>query len=256
MKKLNKNYFTYSKADSLRFEQNIYRVQVLDQDFESIFKKFRGMDQSMMIIRFPSDHLRSFNSSKLASLPGFIADCLVYYRANLDSLMVSEMQNKINFSVWNKNSTPQIQKLINTIFKDYHNHYFSNPDLPPELITAGYSQWMEEFAKADSLEPAKIGWFCMSNEEISGFATCNLYSEEKCVEGILYGVMPQFTGHGIYADLIRYTQSYFKSQGYSDFYVSTQVQNISVQRAWIKESFKPEASFLTYHLYNRHRKNE
>ena len=102
MKKLKNNYFTYSKADSLRFEQNIYRVQVLDQDFESIFKKFKGMDESMMIIRFPSDHLRSFNSSKLASLPGFIVDCLVYYKANLDSLMVSEIQNKINFSVWKK----------------------------------------------------------------------------------------------------------------------------------------------------------
>jgi acyl dehydratase len=60
--------------------------------------------------------------------------------------------------------------------------------------------------------------------------------------------MPNFAGKGIYSDMIKYTQQFFKDGGYSSMWVSTQIQNYSVQKAWLNEGFFLKKSFETYHI--------
>ena len=53
---------------------------------------------------------------------------------------------------------------------------------------------------------------------------------------------------GIYSDVVRFTQNYFKAIGMKKMWVSTQLQNYSVQKSWIEEGFYLKKSFETYHI--------
>jgi GNAT superfamily N-acetyltransferase len=112
------------------------------------------------------------------------------------------------------------------------------------MLVEGYTEWVSSFISAEN----KIVWFVVNEEKIIGFAACSFNEDQKSCEGVLYGVKKEYAGKGIYSDIIRYTQKYFKDRGYVHMWVSTQLQNYSVQKAWIKEGFSLRKSFETYHI--------
>ncbi len=65
---------------------------------------------------------------------------------------------------------------------------------------------------------------------------------------LLYGVRSEQSGGGVYGDLIRFTQAYFKNQGCTSMKVSTQVNNFGVQKVWVREGFFMTSAYYTLHL--------
>ncbi|MGQ9847943.1 MAG: GNAT family N-acetyltransferase, partial [Bacteroidales bacterium] len=106
-------------------------------------------------------------------------------------------------------------------------------------------EWAKNYS---GKEEGKISWLIYSENNIAGFVTCSFNEQNKECEVILNGVMPNFSGRGIYSDIVRFIQKYFKDKGYKKMLISTQLQNIAVQKVWIREGFVIDRSYETYHI--------
>jgi len=113
-------------------------------------------------------------------------------------------------------------------------------------MLAGYGEWACGYCRQG--EGGRFAWLVKDGNETVAFLTCSQAADMSECEGVLYGVTENATGRGIYGDLIAFSQRFFRDRGISRMKVSTQVQNIAVQRAWVRAGFMPTESFATVHI--------
>ena len=241
----------YSEIESKRFGLRVYRGQYDTFDTSDVEKTIKGGDFDIIIVRYPTDsinkhfQLECFDNCKIIH-----ADSLVYYVAALQDIDIKPLCNDLWFELVTPETDECLDNLVETIFSGYQNHYYANPCLKKTAIIDGYIEWAKSYAKCES---GKTAW--LSKDSVTGdlvaFATCSCNLDKTESEGVLYGVMPNYSGRGIYADLIRFTQSYYKKMGVDKMIVSTQLQNYKVQRVWNSHGFKLDHSFETYHIINQ-----
>ena len=235
----------YSEVESKRFEMNVFRGKGSEINPNEIRKMIINNNIDLLILRLPSLNKFKYHTISKIGFDYLHADSLVYYTSNLTDIQPSKIKNSLEFIIVNKSDESVFDKIIPIIFDNYQNHYFSNPLLNQEKIIEGYIEWAKSYINKDN---KRIAWFVKSKGAVAGFATCSFDPESLTCEGVLYGVMPEFSGHGIYSDLIRFTQNYFKDFGYKKMLVSTQLQNYAVQKVWLREGFYLTDSYETYHI--------
>jgi acyl dehydratase len=236
-----------SSLDSNRFGLNIHRETTSEIDVKSIRKYIYQNLVDILILRVES--LKKEKQSSIASLGfNFIhCDNLVYYKVDLLKETPKQLKNDLIFTEVNHTNVFELENMIPLIFRNYQNHYMSNPFLDKSGIIDGYVEWARAYISGEN--EGKISWLVSnSDNELVGFATCSYDIESKICEGILYGVLPNMSGGGIYGDLIRYTQNYFKEKEFKEMLVSTQIQNYAVQKVWTREGFYLYNSYDTYHI--------
>ncbi len=235
----------FSPLESNRFNLNIYRGQIDEFNVEELKSIIFSNQIDILMVRMHSSSKPAHYELTTLGFNCLHADSLVYYSANLTSHAISAIKNDLTFEIITEANSGPMKEMIPEIFKDYQNHYFSNPFLDKEKITAGYL----EFALSHTrLTNNKISWYVKKNDIIAGFATCSFSKETKECVGVLYGIMPGFSGQKIYSDMMRFTQSYFSNLGLKRMIVSTQLQNYAVQRNWVREGFSLVDSYETYHI--------
>lgn len=235
----------YSKSESLRFEANIYRGKQDEFNPNALKKEIIKNNVDISILRLPTSTKNTHSSLLKMGFEVIHADSLVYYFVGLKSLQINNFRNDLQFELIDNNNIDVLKSIIPIIFDSYQNHYFSNPFFSPKKINEGYIEWASSYNDA---QEGKVSWLIKKNGSVAGFATCSFDKEQNECEGVLYGVMPEFSGQGIYSDIIRFTQRYFKEQGISKMWVSTQLQNYAVQKVWLREGFFLKKSFETYHI--------
>jgi hypothetical protein len=236
-----------SHLDSDRFNLNIHRGVLSNFNIDEIRDYIECNQLDILILRV--DSAIKDQQSELFSLvyPTIHCDTLVYYELDLKSHNPRSLKNDLNFEEINSENRDVITELVPQIFNNYKNHYSSNPYLDKRDIIDGYIQWANEYTTNE--QTGKISWLVRdSKNEIIGFATCSYNDETYLCEGVLYGIVPTKSGGGIYGDLIRFTQNYFKEKGFLKMIVSTQVQNYAVQKVWSREGFHMNKCYDTYHI--------
>lgn len=243
----------FSELESRRFNLNIFRANAESIFVDNLNKQIIDNDIDISIIRLSVDD--KVNHSELLKIqyPYIHADTLVYYSFDLKNNNISALKNDLYSELIDENNSSFLEEIIPVVFKNYQNHYFSNPFLDKSFIVDGYIEWSKTFT-VKSLD--RISWYFKINDDIIGFATCLFNSKEKTCEGVLYGVLPDYSGQGIYSDIIRFTQSYFKNLGYMKMDVSTQIQNFTVQRVWSREGFVISRAYDTFHINSFLKKNK
>lgn len=243
---------TYSQIESNRFGINVFRSKTNELNIEKLEQELNDNNVDLLILRIPTTTKQQHHKLLNLKYKVLHADSLVYYKHKLikDSNMVLENNKPFNgliFKPINNENAVVLNKIIPIIFNNYQNHYYSNPYLDRKKINEGYIEWAKSYID-NSVD--KIGWlvFDSISGEICAFATCSHEQENQLCEGILYGVMPNFSGKGTYSSLIKFTKEYFAQLGYSDMIVSTQLQNYAVQKVWHRENFVLFNSWETYHL--------
>nr|NJM03661.1 hypothetical protein [Desulfobacula sp.] len=239
-----KALLNFSEVESKRFGLKVYRGSIEDIKPSAIvdFTLQEGID--VAIIRIPTE--KNYCLEKLArtGLPYIVADALVYYQVDLDSYQPNELKNKdLEFVEANLEHKEIIDKIVAETFIGYKNHYSSNSLLDIDLIEA-YKEWAQGYYS--NKEKDKCAWLVRRKEHYIGFATCAFSGDVS--EGVLYGILPGESGGGVYTDLIRFTQQFFKNKGYSIFKTSTQINNYAVQKVWSREGLFLKQSFLTIHI--------
>ncbi|MGD9486541.1 MAG: bifunctional GNAT family N-acetyltransferase/hotdog fold thioesterase [Calditrichaceae bacterium] len=236
---------THSKIESERFKINVHRGSFENFRPSELKKYIIENTVDLLILRLPSKNKVYQEKLEKLGFDSIHADSLVYYSKDLTKSDIQKPQNQLDFEVVTQDNQRFFDEIIPVIFKDYQNHYFSNPFLNPTDINDGYVEWAKNYVANDN---NRIAWYVKSEDRIAGFATCSFDPLIMECEGVLYGVMPGFEGKGIYSDIMRFTQDYFKKLGYKKMLVSTQIQNYAVQKVWVRENFFLTHSFETYHI--------
>jgi acyl dehydratase len=179
--------------------------------------------------------------------PVIHADTLVYYKCQFSKIELRLVKNELRFVEFDISSITILDSLVKNIFSEYTNHYWTNTFLDQGSAILGYIEWAKNyFYHSNHSGFNKKGWIVYKGDIPIGFATVKV--DGKIGEGILYGVLNEFSGGGIYTDIIRFTQNYLKDVGCEEMLVSTQIQNFAVQKVWSREGFYLFQSFDTYHV--------
>jgi acyl dehydratase len=228
-----------SQSESERFGFKVGRARLTDPDFSALDAEIRASDVDLAIVRVPAG---SAGIGRLTD-PCIHADTLVYYQVDLERHVPKELRNShLKFRAATADDSASLDALIQHTFADYTSHYHANPALDPIDILAGYEEWARGFIGLDD----RMVTLAFDGDTLAGFAAWELRDSDA--EGVLYGVSPTHSGHGLYGDLIRRTQHEAKSRGATRMIVSTQVQNFAVQKVWAREGFHMFAAWDTHHV--------
>jgi len=238
----------YSPKESSRFQMNIYRGLVEHIDARVLRDIIVKNMVDILILRIPSENLAEQDKLERLGFEFLCADTLVYYIADLQANKETALKNNdLQFYVITDKDFETVDNMVKIIFAGYTNHYNSNNYLDKENILAGYQEWVRDFTSKGE-EGNCISWLVKRGNELVGFATCSYDGKLQVCEGVLYGVLPNESGKGIYGDLIRFTKNYFTRNGYKNMKVSTQIQNFAVQKVWTREGFVLDKSYNTFHI--------
>lgn len=236
---------SYSMVESRRFGLNVYRGVLPHIDTAIIFERIFQERIDLLILRIPSENKHEIASLDKLGFPYLVADTLVYYSSDLTQYHPNKLRNKdLTFKEATIGDSDLLNDMVSEIFKDYKNHYFSNPYFQKTDILEGYKEWTISYIKDES--NVKTVWIGYRKEKPVCFATCAYAKEEG--EGVLYGILPEAQGGGVYGDLIRFTQNDMRKKGLKTMKVSTQVHNFAVQKVWSREGFFLSESFDSIHI--------
>ena len=133
-----------------------------------------------------------------------------------------------------------IESLVKVIFSSYQNHYSSNPKLHGIKPVEAYVDWA-----LSKLNQEGSTFLLKENSKNVGYALVETQLNSANI--LLAGVVPEVEGTGAYQDFLRL----LTEQTNLDTYISTQTNNIRVQRSWVAAGFKPSRTFSTVHLQGR-----
>lgn len=237
----------FSELESKRFSKKIFRGTAETLDANGLKDLVAKTKADVTIVRYPVSEQANLYKLNQAGLNYIVADSLVYYQADLNKYTPKKLSNDtISFIKINETNKKELVDLIDVIFEDYTNHYFSNPMFKKKDILDGYKEWAENFLYKED----KDVFLVKKGEKNCAFANCSRENDQKVCEGVLYGVHPDFAGQGLYGDLIKYTMNYYKEQNFIKMDVSTQLQNFAVQKVWMREGFFINKAYLTLHIFS------
>src|SRR5690554_5789981 len=219
-------YFV-SNSETKRFKMNIVRGKSDTIELKNLQTQIVKNLADIVVLRIPSKNISEVQNLSKLGYEYFQADTLVYYIVDFERYQPKELRNEdISFRKADLSDKNLLDGMVHEIFQGYTNHYFSNNYINKDEVLEGYAEWVSGFIEDNS----KDVFIVYKNKEAIAFATCS--HEDGVAEGVLYGVMPNNSGGGIYSDIIRFTQNYYIQKGFSKMKVSTQVQNYAVQKVW------------------------
>jgi ribosomal protein S18 acetylase RimI-like enzyme len=240
------NVIPFSPIESNRFNLNIYRGQLDAIDVAALQNLITTNKADILIIRLPTKSKPSHYKLGALGFNCIHADSLVTYAVHLPSHTIPiETVSDLTFELITSHNYSALKQMIPVIFAGYQNHYSSNPFLEKKKITEGYLEWALSHTNNAS---NKISWYVIKHGTIAGFANCSFNTAKREAQIVLNGILPEFAGQKLYTYLVRHVETHFKSAGYERLIISTQLQNYSVQKVWIREGFYLIDSHETYHI--------
>src|SRR5690606_32122844 len=236
----------HAPLESSRFGLRVARGTFEQVDERSLARDILAQRLDVAIVRLPVDRAGTIQRLSRTGLHAVHADTLVYYEAQLQRIEPSALRNAdLAFSPALGEDEAVLEKLIDHTFAGYQSHYHANPRFPAESILAGYRQWARGYVDADD---GRQTWVARRGDRIVAFACCRGEADGVTCEGVRYGVQPDRAGGGLYGVLIRHTQAVFRSRGFQRMRVSTQIQNVAVQKVWAREGFVLVQAYDTFHV--------
>jgi len=173
-----------------------------------------------------------------------IMDTLVYYHLDLTSLIDPPTADaEIAIRHAQKSDANSVAELAGKAFAGYFGHYHADRRLSREEADAVYVDWAKSSVLlADPIRPVLVA---ISEGSLSGFLTANVKEGEIA----LNAVHPDWQRRGIYSALLEHTLKIFQASGCLGAIISTQINNVPVQRVWAKRGFRLQESFYTLHKW-------
>ncbi|MFF1528386.1 GNAT family N-acetyltransferase [Cellulomonas sp. NPDC058312] len=138
-----------------------------------------------------------------------------------------------------------VRDVVRSSFAAYGNHYTADPLLDAAAALAGYEEWATQSLRQD---PDDVLVQLLEGVPV-GVATVEHADDH--VEVLLAGLVPVAQGRGLYGDLLAAVEARAAARGLGRLVISTQVQNVRVQRAWARQGLRPFAAVETVHLVRR-----
>lgn len=237
-----------SDAESARFGRSVVRVDVGRSEASDVARALAEAQADVLIVRFDArrrDIARIVAATDRVVLP---AGTLTYWEREagpLKSFQRDPSLQVLSIDVLGEESRSVVESIIRDSFAAYPNHYAVNPFFAPELAEAGYVEWA---LSRIGDETGHVLVLTDSDEPI-GVATLTDLGDEVEIE--LAGLVARAQGRGAYGALLEACAELAWDLGRSRLVISTQVDNVRVQRAWVRCGFKPFTAVETVHLVAR-----
>jgi ribosomal protein S18 acetylase RimI-like enzyme len=236
----------YSELESERTGLNIHRGSDSSIDMPFLEAYINEHDPDVVILRVPIDAMCELASLDRLDRQIIVADALVYYRSGAASPTgPSVAVDGVCITRASTADTDWLHRAVPAIFRDYSNHYSSNPRLRMIDIGQAFSEWAITLVSNEGNEC----FVAMVDGVPAGFICSELIGDRG--EIILNGVLEEFRSRGVYSSLLGHSKAALVAHGASFVDISTQLQNIRVQRVWTREGFVIDRAFLTLHLNRR-----
>ena len=235
---------TYSPLESTRFNLRILRGSFSKLEPYELLRTIVDERADVAIFRLPSSQQHQLAQLSLLPFPVIVADTLVSYDCDLREHPAQPLRNtRLEVHRATAADREALEELVDLSFKEYRTHYNSNPLFDQELVLAGYKEWALSTLQADD---KRICFLFHLDGTAVGYATSEVH--DTYGEGIIFGARPNIAAKNLYVDLLNYTKQYMWDQGIKRVRATTQVQNLGVQRAWVRMGFTPARSYCTVHI--------
>jgi GNAT superfamily N-acetyltransferase len=237
----------FEEREKARFGYRMARL-ILDSDCgpadaDRIMEMCRSSGVEMLTLRVPTDKVTLVQ--KLEALEFRIMDCLVYYECSteyLSQVKPSTLQIR-EATVEDCKAVAEIARLC---FSDYFSHYHADARLDRVKASEAYIDWAQRCCA--EREVASCVFVPIVDESIAGFIALRQNSATEG-EGVLNAVHPSFNGLGIYGQLIIRSKQWCRDNGMKRMVISTQIDNLKVQRTWSNRGFHLYRSYYTLHRW-------
>ena len=139
-----------------------------------------------------------------------------------------------------------VKEVAAQAFAGYFGHYHADARLARADCDALYVDWAERSCLSKELADQVL--VAVPDAKIAAFATLRLNDAEEG-EGVLFGVAPEAQGRGLYRALMSGAMRRLKARGAQRMVVSTQINNVAVQKVWSRLGFEPSKSYYTFHKW-------
>lgn len=178
---------------------------------------------------------------------GFLLmDTLIYYTRNLNKTPIPSDTGTVLIRPIRPGEEEAVKAAAAESFRGYYGHYHSDDKLDSAKCDEAYTSWAIRSCTLHDVADEVL----IAEEEgsILGFATLRLNSPDSG-EGILFGVIPSAREKSIYKSFMIHGMKWCLSKGATRMTVSTQINNIAVQKVWVRLGFEPEFSYYTFHKW-------
>lgn len=234
-----------SELDRLRFGVITVKAKINCNDsVDDLIFQAKKINAKLLIIRLPTDCIAL--AQKLEISGAILTDTLVYFQKKSIEEYKIKLPTDYSHSSAEVADSEEVERIALESFKGYFGHYHADPRLDRSDCDAVYSSWAKNSCSKNGLADEII--VIKKSDEIAAFATLKI-TNDKCFEGVLFGVSPNHRGKGLHLKLMKISQNWGLNNGKKEFLTSTQITNVTVQKNWCRVGMEPLNSFYTYHLW-------
>lgn len=233
-----------SEVDKERFGFKTARITGVSAGMIASVLDFCSKEKvQLLIARCDMSHLDAAQSMEQHGF--LLMDTLVYYAFDL-------VRNAIpadNGAVVVRPVRPDEEKAIIAVatesFRGYLGHYHTDSRLDKTACDEAYADWARKAFASRCDENFLAGEL---NGHVVAFGVLRINNPEEG-EMFLGGVHPDFQGQGIYHSFLCKAMQWCLARKAKRMVISTQLQNISVQKVLVKLGFEISRGCYTYHKW-------
>ncbi len=234
----------FSQVDTERFGVRVARALITPENLFRVMASCAAQTISLLIVRCATQNLSTVQ--KMEGLGFLLMDTLVYYSFDLVKRQIPSHSVDAQVRKFLPEDRVQIERVAAEAFAGYYGHYHADPKLDSRKCDEGYVSWAVR--SCTSKEVATEVLVAERDHQIIGFATLRSNSPEEG-EGVLFGVAPEAQGLGIYRAFMVNGMLWSSEKNAKRMVVSTQINNLAVQKVWCRLGFEPARSYYTFHKW-------
>lgn len=238
----------YDKFNSEMFQIKMGNVILSNDDlmsdnldvFEIIkFGENEGYDH--LAVKIPTPYKKLFN--KFMSKGFFLTDLLAEYIYYFDGRELPDIKHKTIIREYKETDLEELMKIAKGSF-DY-DRFHADPTLDNGFCDKYYEQWIYNSCHgfADKIFVSEY------EGKAVGFTTGRADHSQEYGRLVLSAVSDEYRGLGIYTSMIYEGVKWLEKEGFKGLIVGTQINNVAVQKAWIKLGFTVLDSEYVLHFH-------
>ena len=237
----------FDECEKARFGYRIARL-TLDSadesaDAERIVEICRTSSVEMLTVRVPTNNIAPVRA--LEALEFRSMDCLVYYECPTEDIPAVK-PSTVEIREATFGDVTAVAEIARLCFCAYSGHYHADSRLDRVKVSEAYVDWAQR--SCTDRELASCVYVPIVDGIVAGFIILRQNSPTEG-EGVLNAVHPNYTGVGIYGQLIVRSKQWCRDNGMKRMVISTQINNLKVQRAWSNRGFHLYKSYYTLHRW-------
>ena len=231
--------------ETKRFGIRAARVTSDTAEPDAINAAARDLDIRMITVRVGTDDLDRIH---LLENDGYrLMDTLVYYSRPLTDIPpLPPASDTETIRLARPDDAPAVALVAAKAFEGYIGHYHADPHLSDSAADEAYVEWAEK--SIEGCQPMRPAYVVEAAGALVAFMTAQV-QPDGTGEIILNAVHPDWQAAGIYSRLLVHVMQALQASGCHTLFISTQVNNIAVQKAWARNGLRMSHSYYTLHKW-------